>query len=343
MTSLRSGPLPRMAGRLTFMRAPEAHVADIAAESIAVLGVPIENNAGRRAGCRFGPLAMRETSVYFGWHANPQLAQPMDATTRKPFGAGMIHHRLVDLGDIAVDTAASDRMHATLSSAVQRVVERGAMPLLLGGDAGITAPAFGGVAQAAPSAGESRVGRLGFIQIGGELPSQESMKPRPGTFSGNPLDDLLAHGWLDPSRAVCICPHPLASREFVQRFRRAGGMVYTVRDIKRDGIDAVIHAALEQAGRGGSAIYTHFDLSAISAHLHGMSNPPQFDAMDGATAARALVRLGEGPIAALDVTGLNPTLNELSVVKTGQRLLVSCLLGFIHARASHTLHACPTT
>ena len=57
MTSLRSGPLPRMAGRLTFMRAPEAHVADIAAESIAVLGVPIENNAGRRAGCRFGPLA----------------------------------------------------------------------------------------------------------------------------------------------------------------------------------------------------------------------------------------------------------------------------------------------
>ena len=343
MTSLRSGPLPRMAGRLTFMRAPEASIADTAAESIAVLGVPIESNAGRRAGCRFGPLALRETSVYFGWHANPQLAQPMDATTRKPFGAGTIHQRLVDLGDIAVDTAASDRMHARLSGAVRQVVERGAMPLLLGGDASITAPAFRGVADAALSSGEPRVGRVGFIQIGGELPCQKSGQPRLGKFSGPPLNDLLANGWLDPSSAVCICPHPLASRGFVQWFQRAGGTIFTVRDIEREGIDTVIHAALKQAGRGGSGFYTNFDLSAISAHWHGMSNLPQFDAMDGATAARALALLGEGPVAAMDVTGLNPTLSELSVVKTGQRLLVSCLLGFIQTRTSQTLHARPTT
>ena len=314
MTALRSGPLPRMAGRLTFMRSPQAGLGDLSFGTIAVMGVPIEANFGSRCGCRFGPLALRETSVYFGWHANPQLAQPMDIATRKPFGASTIHQRLLDLGDVPVDTVASHLVSQTLRDAVMKVVSRGAIPLLLGGDRSITAPSFSGVLKGMNQR-PTPAGRVGYIQLGGQLPLATS--------------DLV-----EPSNTVYVCPNPDADYSFVQTFKELGGTIFTAHDIECNGVDSVIRSALELAGNGGQGIYASFDLSVVSSDWHGMTNRPAFDALDGATTAKALSILGDGPVVALDVVGLNPALNQLSVVKTGQRLIVSCLLGFIQSRTS---------
>ena len=68
MTSLRSGPLPRMAGDLTFMRSTRGCVEDLTSNSLAIVGIPMEENTGADVGCRMTPQALRETSVYFGWH-----------------------------------------------------------------------------------------------------------------------------------------------------------------------------------------------------------------------------------------------------------------------------------
>ena len=88
---LRTAPLPRMAGDLTFMRSRRATLDSLNAESLAVLGAPFEDNVGRKSGTRFAPTALRETSVYFGWHANPQFAHPVDINERVPIDTSEMH------------------------------------------------------------------------------------------------------------------------------------------------------------------------------------------------------------------------------------------------------------
>ena len=71
---LRSAPLPRMAGHLSFMRAQPKTISDLQRGDLAVLGLPFEDTCAPFAGQSLAPRALRETSVYFGWHANPQFS-----------------------------------------------------------------------------------------------------------------------------------------------------------------------------------------------------------------------------------------------------------------------------
>jgi len=44
------------------------------------------------------------------------------------------------------------------------------------------------------------------------------------------------------------------------------------------------------------------------------------------------VAIAKAPIATLILTGHNPTVNGLSIVKTGQRLIVTALVGYLCSR-----------
>jgi agmatinase len=275
---------------------------------------------------------MRETSVYFGWHANPQLAQPLDISARKSFGAGTMHNRLLDLGDIPVDEAGDSKAFQRLTRAVCSLTRRGAMPLLLGGDFGMTAPAFEGVYQALRGSQGQQAQALGFLQIGGSLTAHGAAGRALGVMS--PLEVMAEKGLLDYTRTVCICPSAQVPRRSLQDFLARGGALYSMRDIEANGLANVMKEALRRVSAGGASLYASVDMSCIASDWHGMVNQPDFEGLSGVQASHLLAALGTAPVAALGLTGLNPTLNPLSVVKTGQRLMVSCLLGFIQAKAS---------
>ena len=97
---LRSAPLPRMAGHLSFMRAQNKAICDVRSGDLAVLGLPFEDTSAPYAGQSLAPRALRETSVYFGWHANPQFSHPVDIDARQDIQTDGLHERLCDLGDI---------------------------------------------------------------------------------------------------------------------------------------------------------------------------------------------------------------------------------------------------
>jgi hypothetical protein len=73
----------------------------------------------------------------------------------------------------------------------------------------------------------------------------------------------------------------------------------------------------------------------VSSELHGMSDRPIFNGMSLKLLRRVLVALASAPIATLIVTGHNPTINGLSIVKTGQRLIVTALVGYICSRLGY--------
>lgn len=128
---LRSAPLPRMAGHLSFMRAQPKTISDLQRGDLAVLGLPFEDTCAPFAGQSLAPRALRETSVYFGWHANPQFSHPVDIDARQDISTDGLHAKLGDLGDLA--PGSEDRVHAALSEATRQIHGAGACAILLGG------------------------------------------------------------------------------------------------------------------------------------------------------------------------------------------------------------------
>ena len=128
---LRSAPLPRMAGHLSFMRSQPKAIGDVRSGELAVLGLPFEDTSAPFAGQSLAARALRETSVYFGWHANPQFSHPVDIDARQDIQTDGLHERLCDLGDIALGS--DEAIHEALMTATCQINRVGACALLLGG------------------------------------------------------------------------------------------------------------------------------------------------------------------------------------------------------------------
>ena len=74
---------------------------------------------------------MRETSVYFGWHANPQFSHPVDIDARESIQTDGLHEKLCDLGDIPIGD--DKKSHALLREVTRRINRIGACAIMLGG------------------------------------------------------------------------------------------------------------------------------------------------------------------------------------------------------------------
>lgn len=314
MSALRTAPLPRMAGDLTFMRAKRATLDDLSADSLAVIGIPLERNSVATSGCRFGPRALRETSVYFGWHVNAQFSHPVDIDARKQISTASIHDRLVDLGDVALAGQLPTLANAMIRSAIADIRTRGAATIILGGDDSIVAPAA-----------TAHEGSLGLLQFGGTLPSTEE--------SETPLGQLLASKRLRPSNAVVVAPARNPGTDFADDFEAAGGRFLSAQHFKTLPAGELTDLARD-LGRSVDTLLLHFDISAFGASLHGMTETPRFGGLTIRDMQPALTAIGQAPVAGLMVTGLNPTKSGLSTVKVGQRLIMTALLGYIYGRLS---------
>lgn len=319
---LRTAPLPRMAGDLTFMRSRRATLEDLSAENLAILGAPIEDNLGRNSGTRFAPTALRETSVYFGWHANPQFSHPVDIDVRVPIDTSEMHGRLVDIGDIPLEGMPSEAAATSIAAAMNDAHRSGASIILLGGDDSIVAPAISGAGDGPPQA---------FLQIGGRIPASVPDTGNTTVEQPCPLDILLSSGRISPPTTAVLATSSRIGLEFAAGFRASGGRMWTAQQVSRVATGRIEQLAREIVDTAGP-LHVHFDVSAIRASLHGMSEHPQFGGLTLPDLQKALGEIGRVPVASLIVTGLNPTLSGLSVVKTGLRLTVTALLAYIYSR-----------
>lgn len=115
---------PRFSGIRTFMRLP--HVRTTEGVDFAIVGVPFDTGASYRVGARFGPEAIRSTSVLLRHH-NPAL----DVSIFE-YCSG------VDYGDLPVSPGYIEDSYKKIEKALFPIVDEGVIPILLGGDHSIT-------------------------------------------------------------------------------------------------------------------------------------------------------------------------------------------------------------
>jgi len=122
-------------GHCTFAKSPICTDWNYLDADVAILGVPNDMGGQYRSGSRFGPRSIREASTLFSFGHGGAYDHEDDKTY---LTTGQV--RMADMGDADIIHTDMDQSHANTEAAVRKILEKKAMPLILGGDHSITAP-----------------------------------------------------------------------------------------------------------------------------------------------------------------------------------------------------------
>lgn len=184
-------------GICTFCRAPYVQTLDEIDADIAVLGVPYDGGTGYRPGHRFGPRGIREYSMRFGFFDQsrpPGERGYWDMKTRRRYLSNV---SMVDCGDIDVVPADIAYLHRQIDEAIRTILEKGAFPVVMGGDHSVSYPIVRALEEKGP---------LGIVHFDAHL---DRAGPVPGIEngyygSGSPLKGIGELEFVDNRNLVSI-------------------------------------------------------------------------------------------------------------------------------------------
>ncbi len=276
-----------------------------------LLGVPMDLGSGRR-GVDMGPSAIRIAGL---------------ADRLRELG-----HDVVDEGDLDIknmeelevgDTSArflSEIARASKQAAgkVERLVERGRFPLVLGGDHSISVGTVSGIAAAARKQGK-RVGLL-WVDAHGDINTPETSPS--GNIHGMPVASLLGEGpaeltgiggdgpKVDPKNVALVGIRSLDAGEKL-RLKRFGVQVHTMSDVDRHGIHRIMKKALARVTDGTGFVHVSFDLDAVDPTVAPGVGTPVKGGLDYREAHLIMEQLSDsGVMTSLEMVEVNPILDE---------------------------------
>jgi agmatinase len=121
-------------GIASFCKAPIVEDFDNLSADVAVLGIPWDESTGFRPGSRLGPREIRQYSVRFPLQKGIGF---WDVDFGRRFLADV---NLVDTGDVDIVYTDLSRTFDLITDSVSAILDRGAMPVLLGGDHSVAFP-----------------------------------------------------------------------------------------------------------------------------------------------------------------------------------------------------------
>jgi agmatinase len=233
------GEKPDYAGLLTYGGQPYTEdPAELAGVDVAIVGAPTDDLVSDRPGTRYGPRAIRAASCPPGPHLEASV-DALEALT------------VVDFGDAPVTPADAARSHRAIQETVAKVVNAGALPVVLGGDHSITEPDVKACATGGP---------VGLVHFDTHTDTGTEVFGVPFSH-GTPMYKLVEAGQVDPERYVQIglrgyWPGP---KEFEWQ-RERGITSYFMHDVRDRGIRAVVGEALERVGEGPVFVTVDIDV-----------------------------------------------------------------------------------
>lgn len=290
-------------GIRTFLRAP--HVKDIAAldADIAVVGMPFDQGTSNRPGQRYGPRDIREASLIYAW-------APHNGFYYIDTGRTVLEgKRWADLGDVDVVPHDIPRTSQNLTRAVAAVLEKGAFPVILGGDHSITFPAVR--AFSLPS--------LTVVHFDAHLDSYGSGDP-----------NILSHGgWVQQvGRLPGVDFVQIGMRGIandltgVRAAQQLGSTIITAERVHREGARKIMESIPDLGN-----IYVTIDIDVLDASLAPGTGTPEVGGLTFHQMHELLVGLPvKGRVVGVDVVEVNSFFDSTGVTaQTAVRLIIDLL------------------
>jgi arginase len=215
------------------------------------------------------------------------------------------------------------------------ILEKGGLPLVLGGDHSLAA---GSVAATSEFLRRDQK-TLGLLWVDAHGDMNTPASSTSGNVHGMPLASLLGPepaelsrigGFspkVTPDRTVLLGIRNLDDRE-KELMRESGVHVFTMKDIDRAGIAAIVEQALAITGSGTGGIHVSFDLDVCDPTIAPGVGTPVKGGLDYREAHMVMEMVADsGLLRALDLVEVNPILDDRNTTAILGAELASSALG----------------
>ena len=242
----------------------------------------------------------------------PSDAHHYDFDLGGPLMPSGSHPDLIDYGDVAVDPSDLDDGKRFATQVVRSALDRGALPLVIGGDHSITAIAV---------AAYEGLGPVNVLHIDAHLDFRDELRGVRDGYS-SPIRRIREMQWVGAIVQVGLRGVGSARSEEVADAREAGNVLITADELHDRGVDAVLAHITPEA-----PWYVTIDVDGLDPSIAPGTGFPVPDGLTYREAA-GLVRgvAGRGLLAGMDVTEIHPAIDLRGLTAlTVLRLLVMAM------------------
>jgi agmatinase len=287
---------------VTFLGIPRCDLAEpasFAGAEIVVIGAPFDGGTSHRAGCRFGPQAIRITDYLPHDGSRPHLALRVDPLQEL---------RVLDAGDVEMPPGDIELSLNRLAQAVETVRAAGAIPVVLGGDHSITFSDVTGVARAV---GWGRVSVIHFDAHADTGESQFGLLHGHGT----PMRRLIDSGAARGDRFLQIglrgyWPEPPTLEWMAQQRMRS----YEMSEVVARGLDDCLTEAFGIATDECDGVFVSVDIDVVDPGLAPGTGTPEPGGLTSRQLLDAVRRIClELPVVGMDVVEVAPPYDQAEI------------------------------
>jgi len=295
--------------------------------AVHVLGVPLDLGGGRR-GVDMGPSALRIAGI------DERLAAMGCTVTDKGDLTAPIPETQEERDPKKKYVREIAAVCLKLYKQVMQAHEEGALPIVLGGDHSLAAGSVGASADFAATKGKD-IGVL-WIDAHGDMNTPQTTLS--GNVHGMPLAALLGSEPAELSKIGTRSPKIRADKTVLigirnlddlekTQIRDAKVNVFTMKDIDKHGIAAVMKRALAIAGKDTAGIHLSFDVDVCDPSIAPGVGTPVKGGLDYREAHMVMEMVADSNrLLALDLVEINPILdNQNQTAILGTELALSAM------------------
>jgi agmatinase len=283
---------------------------------VAICGVPWDSTATGRSGTNHGPLAMRSCD-YAAFKGFPHA----DLHTRVDALAVL---RCCDYGDAPIGVGNTPGTFEGIRKFIGTIVDSGAIPVIMGGDHGITWPCATAVAD------HYGYGKVGIVHFDAHADTREEM---PGALAGHgtPMRKLIESGAVPGRNFVQVGLRGYAPPPNVFAWMRERRMrTHFMAEIDRFGFDRVLERAIDEALDQADHLYLSVDIDVCDPAYAPGTGTPEPGGLTSNDLLRAVRRIAaEVGIVGMDVVEVSPPYDNQGAITVllGNRVIHHALTG----------------
>ncbi|MDL5362317.1 agmatinase family protein [Halalkalicoccus sp. NIPERK01] len=308
------------AGLNTFLKGDPRDVEDLSTADVGVLGTPYDGAVSNRPGARYGPEAIRRASAWWAY-----LSGYKGGLTNMGTGEQVDFSKLsvADCGDVPVFPMDRETTAESITAHVATVAQR-AFPVLLGGDHYCTYPAFEGFAQGIDA------DSVGVVQIDAHTDTVAESAVFGEHFHGSSTHHIVDSEFAEYANVSQVGIRGYESPEFFEFADDVGLNLYTMNEVREEGIRAVTERAVEAAAEGADAVYVTFDVDAVDPSVAPGTGTPVPGGLSAQQALSVMDVLGASEaVGAVDLMEVAPTYDP---TEGTERLAAYLLVRFLERK-----------
>lgn len=299
-------------GICTFGKYPYVEDWDAIDADVAVLGAPFDFGCQWRSGARMGPRAIREASTLFSFGHAGAYDHEDDVTYLDPAKV-----TIVDIGDADIVHTDTMKSHANIEYGVRKILEAGALPVVLGGDHSINIPCINAFDDQEP---------IHVVQIDAHL---DFVDERHGVRygHGNPMRRAAEKPYVTGLSQIGIRNVSSTAKDGYVDARAMGSDVQSVRQFRKMGVDGMLTRIPE-----GARYYVTIDIDAFDPSIAPGTGTPSHGGFIYYEVLELMAGLAKrGDIVGLDLVEVAPDYDATS----STQILAAQLLMNIIGRVLH--------